>query len=92
MESKAEDFKRVYSNSVELKMTSVDFNLKMKYKEDDNTELLCDVIMSPEQAKLTKLMLEKAIEQYENMYRTINVKSDVTITKSEGEKDNGGNK
>lgn len=89
-EEKAQDFKRMYSNSIGLKMTNIDFNMQVSYKEDKNIEHLCDIIMSPEQAKFTKMMLEQAIEQYENMYRTIIIPSNVTITKTEGENNDGG--
>ena len=87
-----QDLKRFYSNSIGLKMTNIDFNLKISFKEDGKVEHLCDIVMSPEQAKLVKVMLDSAIEQYENMYRKINIPSNVTMTKTEGEKEDGGNK
>jgi len=92
MEGKTQDFKRFYSNSVGLKMTNIDFNLQVRYKEDEKIEHLCDIIMSPEQAKLIKLMLDDAIVQYETRYRDIIIPGNVTITKTEGEKTDGGEK
>ena len=86
-----ENDKIFYSNSMGLKVTNIDFKLEVKYREDDKIETLCNIIMTPEQAKVTKMMLEQALDKYEEMYRKVEVKEN-SISKTEGEKTNGGKK
>lgn len=89
MEKEINEYKIYYTNSTGVELTNVDVNLCVNYKDNNNIEKLCKVIFSPEQAKLTMLMLEKAIEQFEKSTRPIEV--DISkIVSSKGEKLNGG--
>lgn len=75
--------KRFYSNSTGIEVTNVDIKLIANYRDKDGIEPLCEVIFSPEQAKLTMLMLEKAISKFEENNRKIDI--DIKqITKMEG--------
>lgn len=91
MENNTKSENRFYCNSMGLKVNNVEFKLEVKYREDGVSENLCDIIMTPEQAKVTKMMLERAIEQYESSYRKLDI-SESTVIKSEGEVINGGKK
>lgn len=81
---------RIYTNDIDIQVTNIDFKLGINYKTPDKTEKICEVVMAPEQAKLLKIMLEKAVEHYENQFRAINVVEN--ITRTEGEIANGGKK
>ena len=83
------DMKIYYSNAAAIEVTNVDLKLKIKYKTDDKLNDLCDIVFSPEQAKLTAIMLTKAVEEYEKRYRKINVNVE-KIEKKEGAQINGG--
>lgn len=82
--------KRIYyTNATGIEVTGIDIKLNIDYKSKDETINLCDIVFSPEQAKLTSIMLNKAIEEYEKRNRRLNI--DVkAINKSEGENENGG--
>lgn len=91
MENNIKSENRFYCNSMGLKVNNVEFKLEVKYREDGLSENLCDIIMTPEQAKVTKIMLERAIEQYEATYRKLDISKNAVI-KTEGEVVNGGEK
>lgn len=58
--------KRIYyTNATGVEVTGIDIKLNIDYKSKDETLNLCDIVFSPEQAKLTSIMLNKAIEEYE---------------------------
>lgn len=82
--------KRFYTNDIDIQVTNIDFKLGINYKSPDKTEKLCEVMMTPEEAKILKIMLDKAVNQYENQFRVVNVIEN--ITKTEGEMANGGKK
>ena len=88
MEQKSNENKRYYTNFTELEINGADVNLCINYKENENVEKLCKIIFSPEQAKLTMIMLEKAIAEFESTRREINVNVDA-IKRSEGENIDG---
>ena len=77
--------KRYYSNSTGIEVTNVDIKLVANFKDRNGLEPLCEIVFSPEQAKLTMLMLEQAVENFEKNNRPINI--DVKgINKVEGKK------
>lgn len=80
--------KRFYSNSISIDVTNTDFKFKFNYKNRNDTEPLCEVIITPEQAKLTMLMLEKAINGFETKTRRIDVNVN-QVTKTEGNPQGG---
>lgn len=88
MKKRANEYKRYYSNTTGLEMTGVDISLCIDYKEEQETEELCKIIFSPEQAKLTMIMLEKAIAEYEKNNRKININT-ANIKRTEGENKDG---
>ena len=79
-----------YSNATGVEMTNIDIKLKIDYITEKNKIRLCDIVLSPEQAKMTSIMLNKAIEEYEKRYRILNINGN--FEQSEGEKTNGGKK
>lgn len=83
MNEQSKSDKRYYSNSVGLEITNIDFKLLANYKDKNGIEPLCEIIFSPEQAKLTMFMLEKAVAEFEKNNRKIDIKID-SITKTEG--------
>ncbi len=78
-----------YTNATGIEVTNIDIKLKINYQSKNEEIELCDIVFSPEQAKLTNIMLGKAIEEYEKRTRKINVIVD-RIEKSEGINDDGG--
>ena len=88
MEKRRDDYKRYYTNSTGLEVTSVDISLCVNYKDDEDIEELCKIIFSPEQAKLTMLMLKKALEEYEKDNRKIEIDEN-SIGKIKGENKDG---
>ena len=84
MEQRVNFDKRYYSNATGIEVTNIDIKLLVNYKNQSGTEPLCEIIFSPEQAKLTMLMLEKAISEFEKNNREINSNAD-SITKIKGE-------
>lgn len=83
MEERVNSDKRYYSNATGIEVTNIDIKLVANYRNQNGTEPLCEIIFSPEQAKLTMLMLEKAISEFEKNNREINLNTD-NITKIEG--------
>lgn len=83
--NRANEYKRYYTNSTGVEVTPTDISLNINYKEGETTEEMCKIIFSPEQAKLTKMMLEKAIEEFEKNTRPINI-GKIKIRRAEGEK------
>lgn len=83
------DMKIYYTNATGIEMTNLDIKLKVSYNTKNKLIDLCDIVFSPEQAKLTNIMLGKAIEEYEKRYRKININTD-GIEKTEGKEENGG--
>lgn len=76
--------KRIYyTNAIGIEMTNLDIKLKTSYKTRDEIIDLCDIVFSPEQAKLTSIMLDKAIKEYEKRYRKIDIDINA-IEKTEG--------
>nr|DAM88598.1 MAG TPA: Protein of unknown function (DUF3467) [Caudoviricetes sp.] len=65
--------KRFYCNSVGIEVTNIDLKLRANYKDKNGIEPLCEIIFSPEQAKLTMLMLEKAVSEFEKNNRKIDI-------------------
>jgi len=61
-----------YTNSTGVEMTNIDIKLNIDYKSKDKIINLCDIVFSPEQAKLTSIMLNKAINEYEKSNRKTN--------------------
>lgn len=78
-----------YTNATGIEVTNLDLKLKINYQTRGEEIELCDIIFSPEQAKLTSIMLNKAIEEFEKKNRKLNVKIE-GIEKSEGINNNGG--
>ena len=62
-----------YTNATGIEMTNLDIKIKAKYRTRDEIIDLCDLVFSPEQAKLTSMMLSQAVEEYEKKYRKINI-------------------
>lgn len=83
MNEQSKNDKRYYSNSTGIEITNVDIKLVANYKDKNGIEPLCEIIFSPEQAKLTMLMLEKAISAFEKNTRKIDIDAG-QITKTEG--------
>ena len=54
-------------------LTNIDLKLRANYKDKNGIEPLCEIIFSPEQAKLTMLMLEKAVSEFEKNNRKIDI-------------------
>ena len=88
MIQKSEEYKRYYTNSTGVEVTDIDISICVDYREKENVEQLCKVVFSPEQAKLTMLMLQEAIKQFENNKRNIDIKME-TIKHSGGDSVNG---
>lgn len=74
-----------YTNATGIEVTNIDLKLKINYQSRGKTEELCDIVFSPEQAKLTCIMLNKAIEEFEKKNRKINIDIE-KIEKDEGTK------
>lgn len=91
MTQKSEEYKRYYTNSTGIEVTDIDISICVDYREKGNIEQLCKVVFSPEQAKLTMLMLEEAVKQFEKNKRNIDIKMEA-IRRSEGDTVNGENK
>lgn len=72
--------KRCYSNSTKIETTKIDVRLIAGYIDGEVDERLCEIIYSPEQAKLTMLMLEKAIEEFEKNHRKIDLGTNTSKT------------
>ena len=87
----SKDYKRYYTNTTGIELTNTDVSLCVNYKENDKVEKLCKITFSPEQAKLTMIMLERAISEFEKNTREIKVDAN-KITSSKGENINGGEK
>ena len=79
-----------YTNSTGIEMTNIDIKLKIDYKMGEEIINQCEIVFSPEQAKLTKIILEKAIDDYEKNFRKLNIP--VNIEKKEGEQSNNAKK
>lgn len=81
-----------YTNSIGIEMTNLDIKMKVDYTSKGKVIHFCDVVFSPEQAKLTAIILNKAVEEFEKRNRKINIDSASTIDfkQSEGERKNGG--
>lgn len=80
-----------YTNATGIEVTNIDVKLKINYQTKGKSIELCDIVFSPEQAKLTSIMLNKAIEEFEKKNRKINVAIE-GIERSEGADNNGGEK
>lgn len=80
-----------YTNSTGVEMTNIDIKLNIDYKSKDKIINLCDIVFSPEQAKLTSIMLNKAINEYEKRNRKININVE-EIRENEGKQTDGGEK
>ena len=84
MNEQIKNEKRFYCNSVGIEVTNIDLKLRANYKDKNGVEPLCEIIFSPEQAKLTMLMLEKAVSEFEKNNRKINIQVG-EIKRTEGE-------
>ncbi|MBQ3415617.1 MAG: hypothetical protein IJH39_09825 [Clostridia bacterium] len=83
MNEQIKNDKRYYCNSTGIEVTNVDLKLIANFKDKNGTEPLCEIIFSPEQAKLTMLMLQQAIQNFEDNTRKININPN-GINKVEG--------
>lgn len=78
MDSKEQ--KIIYANNAELKCTTFDFQLNLIH-EESNDDILDSVkiYMSPQHTKSLMLLLQEAIEEYEDSFGKINLEPKKSI-------------
>lgn len=79
MDSKEQ--KIIYANNAELKCSTFDFQLNLIHEESSNDRIdSVKIYMSPQHAKSLMLLLQQAIEEYEDSFGEINLEPQKSIT------------